>query len=197
MPVGGGASACVAFVAFQTPGPWHPPRRPQGLPPASKNQHSWPLKKPLLSAAAAYKPPPATIAAAAAFFRALLRVRYSSPLFRMPSAEHVCRQVSFENTGPDQIPGVIVMRLASTGSPADPGTHDPELACAVIVFNAQPAAARVPFPAGAGALELHPALQELAAAGDDAVAACRADGARRELSVAGRVAAVFVERRPR
>lgn len=104
-------------------------------------------------------------------------------------------QVSFENTGPDQIPGVIVMRLVSTASPGDPGTHDPDLASVVVVFNARPMAAVIPFPAGCEALELHPALAELAAAGDGAVGGCRADGARRELRVHGRVAAVFVEQR--
>ncbi|KAI8468427.1 MAG: glycoside hydrolase superfamily [Monoraphidium minutum] len=165
-----------------------------GLPPASKNKHAWPLKRPLLAAAAAYKPPPVAIAASAAHFRALLRVRYSSPLFRLPAAADVMRQVAFENTGPGQLPGVIVMVLTSSDSPTD-GTHDPAHARVVAVFNARPAPAALPFPAAAGAgLELHPALAELAAS-DAALAACCADGAARELHVAARTAAVFVERR--
>jgi hypothetical protein len=142
---------------------------------------------------AAYKPPPAVIAAAAAYVRALLRVRYSSPLFRMPRASDIKQQVVFENTGPDQIPGVICMRLISARSP-DHGTYDPELASVVVVINARPAAARLPFPAGVRGLELHPVLAELAGE-DDALAGCQADVVRGVVDVPGRVAAVFVERR--
>lgn len=46
-----------------------------GLPPASKNQHSWPFKRSLLAAADRYRPTPDIIARQAAYFKALLRVR--------------------------------------------------------------------------------------------------------------------------
>lgn len=46
-----------------------------GLPPASKNQHSWPFKRPLLAAADRYRPTPDMIARQATYFKALLRVR--------------------------------------------------------------------------------------------------------------------------
>jgi hypothetical protein len=46
-----------------------------GLPPASKNQHTWEFKRPLLTAAERYRPTPAIIARQAAYFKALLRVR--------------------------------------------------------------------------------------------------------------------------
>lgn len=36
------------------------------------------------------------------FFLELLRVRYSCRLFRLPSANHIVRQVTFHNTGPQQ-----------------------------------------------------------------------------------------------
>lgn len=49
--------------------------------------------------------------------------RYSSPLLRMPTAEHIKQQVVFQNTGPDQVPGVIVMQLHSSWQP-DHGTWD-------------------------------------------------------------------------
>lgn len=39
--------------------------------------------------------------------------RYSSPLFRMPTAEHIKQQLRFHNTGPEQTPGVIIMQLHS------------------------------------------------------------------------------------
>ena len=35
-------------------------------------------------------------------FLELLRLRYSSPLLRLPRAEHIQRQVRFLNTGPQQ-----------------------------------------------------------------------------------------------
>jgi hypothetical protein len=46
--------------------------------------------------------PVALFQASKAYFMELLRVRYSSPLFRLPSADHIKRQVSFHNTGPQQ-----------------------------------------------------------------------------------------------
>lgn len=41
----------------------------------------------------------------------------------MPTAEHIKQQVVFQNTGPDQVPGVIVMQLHSSWQP-DHGTWD-------------------------------------------------------------------------
>lgn len=166
---------------------------PQGLPPASKNQHAWPLKRPLLSACAAYKPTPATIAAASSYFRALLRTRYSSPLFRLPDPDHIRRQIKFENTGPDQIPGLIAVCIASSDSPSQ-GTFDREFDRIVVVVNARPEPAKRPYPQGVTTLELHPALQEIASSDAD-VAGCRANDVTGVYEVAARVAAVFVQRR--
>jgi len=63
-----------------------------GLPPAAKNASTWPLKK-LLLGNPALKPSPALIADTHAFTLALLRVRYSSPLFRLRTATAICSQV--------------------------------------------------------------------------------------------------------
>jgi pullulanase/glycogen debranching enzyme len=183
-----------------------------GLPPAAKNGAQWPAKRRLLREAARIAPAPAMRRAAARYVRALLRVRYSSPLFRMPVAGHVCAQVRFANTGPDQTPGVIVMVLASApprrggegggGGDAAGGTHDPNYASVVCVFNARPEPYECAFPVaaggpGSGALRLHPALEALRGAqGEDADGAldgCWADAAARALTVAARTAAVFVE----
>ena len=38
-----------------------------------------------------------------ASFLLLLKLRYSSPLFRLPSAVHIQRQLHFHNTGPHQV----------------------------------------------------------------------------------------------
>ena len=42
------------------------------------------------------------MAATKARFLLLLRLRYSSPLFRLPSAAHIHNQLHFLNTGPQQ-----------------------------------------------------------------------------------------------
>ena len=47
----------------------------------------------------------------------MLAIRQSSPLFRLESAEAVQNQLTFLNTGPEQIPGLIVMRLTGDGGP--------------------------------------------------------------------------------
>jgi hypothetical protein len=44
-------------------------------------------------------------------FKEFLQIRKSSPLFRLTTEEQVSADVSFFNTGPEQIPGLIVMRL--------------------------------------------------------------------------------------
>lgn len=41
--------------------------------------------------------------AAKAYFLEVLQVRYSSPLFRLPTSDHIKRQVTFHNTGPQQV----------------------------------------------------------------------------------------------
>lgn len=42
------------------------------------------------------------MAGAKARFLELLRLRYSSPLFRLPTAAHIQRQLRFHDTGPQQ-----------------------------------------------------------------------------------------------
>jgi hypothetical protein len=41
--------------------------------------------------------------ASRAYFLELLRVRYSTPLLRLPRASHIKQQVTFHNTGPAQV----------------------------------------------------------------------------------------------
>ena len=58
----------------------------RGLPPAADNQAKWVYQQPLL-ADPALKPTPADIAAATAQAQDLLRLRSSTPLFRLGSAD--------------------------------------------------------------------------------------------------------------
>jgi len=100
-----------------------------GLPIASQNQGQWPLMTPLLSNSA-YTPLPANIAYSGAAFEELLKIRYSSELFRMPTFEEVQQNLTFLNTGPDQTPGLIVMKLDANGRDYGIYKH------IVVLFNA-------------------------------------------------------------
>ena len=105
-----------------------------GLPPARDNQDKWGYMRPLL-ADPALKPAPADIRAAHARAADLLRIRFSSPLFRLGSARLVQERVSFPGSGPDQTPGAIVMAIDDRAG----RDLDPRLEGVVVVFNASPA----------------------------------------------------------
>jgi pullulanase len=100
-----------------------------GLPIASQNQGQWPLMTPLLSNPA-YTPLPPSIASTAAAFQELLRIRYSSGLFRMSTLAEIQQNLTFLNTGPSQTPGLIVMKLDANGGNYGAYQH------VVVVFNA-------------------------------------------------------------
>jgi len=102
-----------------------------GLPVAGKNQDNWPMMQPLL-ADPNLKPGSDDITATATHAREMLEVRSSSPLFRLTTEAQVMERVEFHNTGPDQIPGLIVMSITDTvGTDLDPILED-----VVALFNA-------------------------------------------------------------
>jgi pullulanase len=100
-----------------------------GLPIASQNQGQWGLMTPLLSNPA-YTPQPQNIAYSTAAFQELLRIRYSSGLFRMATLGEIQRNLTFLNTGQNQVPGLIVMKLDANGGNYGVYKH------VVVVFNA-------------------------------------------------------------
>jgi pullulanase len=83
-----------------------------GLPLASQNSWQWSDLQPLL-ADPALMAQPANIQRAYDHFREMLRIRYSSPLFRMSTEPQIQSNLRFLNVGPNQVPGVIVMVLGS------------------------------------------------------------------------------------
>ncbi len=119
-----------------------------GLPPAPDNESKWDYMRPLL-ADPALKPDAGAIQTAHARARELLRIRFSSPLFRLGSARLVQDRVSFPNGGPGQTPGVIAMAIDDRAG----RDLDRRLEGVVVVFNASPRAGRRahrrPSPAGA------------------------------------------------
>ncbi|MFU8860091.1 MAG: pullulanase-type alpha-1,6-glucosidase [Cyclonatronaceae bacterium] len=63
-----------------------------------------------------------------------LQIRYSSPLFRLETAEEIHKRVTFHNTGPDQVPGLIVMSISDGACAGEP--LDGALDGIVVIFNA-------------------------------------------------------------
>lgn len=158
-----------------------------GLPIAEKNQERWPIIKPLI-ADRALAPSPAQIEATFGAFCDFLRVRASSPLFRLRTAEDVQARVGFLNTGPSQTPGLIVMTLSDAvdGRPAL-GSRWKRI---VVLFNSSPSEVAFAYPAFAQmALALHPAQ---AGGSDPVVKQARHERATATLRVPGLTTAVFV-----
>ena len=56
-------------------------------------------------------------------FGELLRIRYSSELFRLGTEADVQSRVAFLNGGPDQIPGLVVMTLSDQLDPDLDANH--------------------------------------------------------------------------
>ncbi len=146
----------------------------------------WDLFRPLL-ADPALKPAPADLANAATYFRELLQIRQSSPLFRLQTAGQIKQSVSFLNTGPEQTPGLIVMRLQ------DVAGIDSQFSDIVVLFNSGPEV--VSFAADSlagGAYELHPVQQNSA---DAVTQGAKFDAANQTFVAPGRTTAVFVVKR--
>jgi pullulanase-type alpha-1,6-glucosidase len=123
-----------------------------GLPNAGKDQANWPYIRPLLADPTAALGP-AQIAAVRSHFQAALRVRSSSPLFRLTTRADVMARVDFLNAGPTQVPGVVVMTItdgACAGADLDPAADG-----AVLIFNADKVAHVMTVPGGEGAVA-HP-----------------------------------------
>jgi pullulanase-type alpha-1,6-glucosidase len=103
----------------------------RGLPPAPDNEDKWPYMRPLLGDPS-LKPAPDDIEQASATAQDLLRLRYSSPLFRLEDAAQIQAKVDFPVSGTNQgRPDVIVMHLDDTVG-AD---VDPDRTGLLVVFN--------------------------------------------------------------
>ena len=157
-----------------------------GLPLYAENGSTWPVLQPLL-ANVALKPTAEEVQHASALARDLLRLRYSTPLFRLGSAELVNAKVSFPVSGTaDAHPGVIVLRVDDTVGP----DIDPHLRGLLVVLNATPSTVEQHVPGLAGVdLRLSPVQ---AAGADEVVRASAWAPGTATLTVPARTAAVFV-----
>jgi pullulanase-type alpha-1,6-glucosidase len=157
-----------------------------GLPPEGPNSNKWSYMKPLL-ANPALKPAPGDVQKASAMAQDLLRLRFSSPLFRLGSASAIESKVSFPVSGTaDAHAGVVVMRVDDTqGTDADP-----RLDGLVVVFNATPDAVSQKVPGLTGALTLSPVQ---AGGSDSVVKESTWNAGTSTLTVPARTVAVFVQ----
>ena len=159
----------------------------RGLPPAEHNFESWIIQADLL-ARDELRPTAHDIAAAQAQALDLLRLRRSTPLFSLGSADLVRERVSFPVCGPQAQPGVIVMVIDDGAGEAD---VDPALDGVVVVLNATPHEIGQRVDALVGRFLV---LSDVQAHGSDPVVReTRFDAATGKVTVPARTVAVLVE----
>jgi pullulanase len=104
----------------------------KGLPRKDKDGDNYPLIEQVLGQHAT--PGSAEMERMVGFYQELAELRQSSRLLRLGSGAEVIKRVDFRNTGPDQIPGLIVMSVDDgAGAGAD---LDPAIDGLVVMINA-------------------------------------------------------------
>jgi pullulanase-type alpha-1,6-glucosidase len=157
-----------------------------GLPRESDNGGAWPIIGPILENAA-INPAPGDIGWTDARFRELLAIRASSRLFRLGSGAEVSARLSFPLGGPNQVPGLIVMRISdAVGADLDPNAES-----IVVVFNASDTTQAVSVPGAARKLYGLHAIQK--GSKDKVVKASKFRQNTGTFTVPARTTAVFVE----
>ena len=153
-----------------------------GLPGAWRNEDKWSFMEPLL-ADDGLRPRAWTILQAHERALDLLRLRMSSPLFRLGDADAIQERVLFPDGGPDQARGVITMHLSDlVGEDLDPNLEE-----IVVVFNATPDEITQTVDEAVGPFELHPIQAD---GTDPVVKGASADDT--TFTVPARTVAVFV-----
>ncbi len=157
-----------------------------GLPPEAQNSAKWSFMKPLL-ANPALKPSATDVQDASAKAQDLLKLRFSTPLFRLGSAAAINAKVSFPVSGTaDAHQGVIVMRIDdAVGEDVDPALRG-----VVVVFNASASPVVQKVAGLTGAVQLSPVQANGA---DSVVKSAAYDAGASALTVPARTVAVFVQ----
>ena len=157
-----------------------------GLPPG-ENERNWPIMRPLLGNPA-LRPGKPDILSAVNHVREMLRIRKSSSLFRLRTAAAIKARLEFLDTGPEQLPALIVMRLQNIKGelPNEAYTQ------IVVVFNAAFSVRTFAAPSLRGIeLLLHP-IQ--ATSYDRVVRTAEFDSPTGMFVIPAQTTAVFVER---
>jgi len=156
-----------------------------GLPLFSDNGPSWDAMRPVLRATG-IKPAPGDIAWTRDAFRDLLKIRASTPLLRLRTADDIKARLSFHNTGSAQVATVLMGHLNGAGYA---GANFTEL---VYLINTDKVAQTVTADALKGkAYALHP-VHRAAGAADTRAAQAAYDGTTGAFTVPPRTAVVFV-----
>jgi pullulanase/glycogen debranching enzyme len=157
-----------------------------GLPPEWGNSGDWPVMQPFL-ADPGLKPNQEQITRSAQMFSELLSIRYSSRLFRLGTEAEIQERVKFLNTGPNQLPGLIVMALSDEPAP----NLDPNYRQIVVLINANDEAQTFTDASFAGKrLNLHPVQSRSL---DPVVRTAAFDRKTGAFTIPARTAVVFVE----
>ena len=160
-----------------------------GLPQEEDNKGDWTTMDPFLTNPA-LKPGFSDIYSAHLYFEDILRVRKSSPLFRLQTGDEVKQRVKFYNVGPAQQPALIVMAISDKVGPG----LDPENKSIVVLFNVDKIPKTISLPGYAGiSLTLHPVLEHSLA--DSIVKQSQYDAGTATFTIPPRTTAVFLERR--
>ena len=157
-----------------------------GLPRESDNGGAWPIIAPILENAG-IRPTAVNLAWTTARFEELLEIRASSRLFRLGSGAEVSARLTFANGGPNQVPGLIVMRISDTvGADLDPTARS-----LIIVFNASDTAQTITLADTAGGhFQLHKVQRN---SEDVTVTTSKFKQKTGSFTVPARTTAVFVE----
>ncbi len=156
-----------------------------GLPPAWTTQENWAQWQPLL-ANPDLQPTSANIQSAISHFEEMLSIRRDVALFRLRTGADVVNSVTFQNTGVDQVPGLIVMSISDQGET----NLDPTYSYVVVLFNASPETQTFTLADVTNIpLQLH-AVQ--AASSDPITASSAFDSATGTFTVPARTTAVFI-----
>jgi pullulanase len=160
-----------------------------GLPQEEDNMSDYATMLPFLNNSA-IKPGFDAIYHAHCYFEDILRIRKSSPLFRLQTGDDVKKRLKFYNVGPTQQPALIVMAISDkVGRKLDPNAKS-----IVVLFNVDKIPKTISVPDYAGIrLKLHPVLQQSFA--DPIVRQSQYDANSGTFTIPPRTTAVFVEQR--
>jgi len=162
-----------------------------GLPQEEDNKNDWSTMDPFLINPA-IKPGFDAINSAHLYFEDILRIRKSSPLFRLQTGDEVKQRVKFYNVGPGQQPALIVMAISDKVG----RKLDPDAKSIVVLFNVDKIAKTISLPDYAGIpLELHPILRNSIA--DLVVKQSQYNAPTGTFTIPPRTTAVFLERERR
>jgi hypothetical protein len=159
------------------------------LPPEWDNKGDWPAMAPFFRNQA-IKPGFEAIYSSHLYFKEILRIRKSTPLFRLRTGDEVKERLKFYNAGANQQPALIVMVILDRQE----RSLDPFWQSVVVCFNVDKIQKTIVLPDYAGVpLELHPVLRHSSV--DLVVRESRYHSASGSFIIPPRTTAVFVERR--